>query len=129
MEVKARETVVLAVDQPALVQWYVDVLGFTITRAFSESYHYTNLRNTSGIELGIAVAEQMGVQPLPLRARHATVLLQFAVADVKGFLAHIEANGGAVTLGPSFDERFGFWYGGFTDPEGNPYWIYDENCP
>ena len=50
------------------------------------------------------------------------------MCDVTAFFAHLQASGGVVTFGPSFDKA-GFPFGGFTDPEGNPIWVVDKNCP
>jgi predicted enzyme related to lactoylglutathione lyase len=126
-EIRPREPVVLAADFEALVAWYRDVLGFTVVNLFDEGYHYCNLETPTGIELGIGSAEEAGVEPTD-RAGN-TVVLQFEVDDVRAFLAHVEEKGGSVTNGPSFDEKGGFWFGGFADPEGNPFWVVDANCP
>ena len=56
-------------------------------------------------------------------------MLQFEVEDVKAFFEHLTANGGVAVFGPSLDKEYNFWYGGFADPEGNPYWVVDVNCP
>jgi len=128
MEVRPREYVIIAADQPALVQWYVKVLGFRIVRQETEHYSYANLENDAGIQVGIADAKEMGVEPLADK-RNATVLMQFEVDDVQAFFDHLQEHGGVVTFGPSFDKGYGFYYGGFSDPEGNPYWVVDKNCP
>lgn len=127
IELRPRETVILASDYNKMVSWYRDTLGFAVTNDFSEDYHYCNLKTASGIQIGIASAAEMGVKPHD-RSRN-TVLLQFEVADVKTFFAHLERSGGSITFGPSFDEKGQFWYGGFSDLEGNPCWVVDENCP
>ena len=127
MELRPRETVILAEDYSALVAWYRDVLGFTVVRDFAEEYHYCNLETASGIQIGIGSCKEMGVEPTD-RSRN-TVVLQFEVDHVEEFFAHLKVNGGAITFGPSFDEKGGFWYGGFSDPEGNPCWVVDKNCP
>ena len=61
--------------------------------------------------------------------KNITVLLQFEVEDVKEFFSYLEKSGGVITFGPSFDKNDKFWYGGFEDPEGNPFWVVDKNCP
>ena len=127
MELHPRETVVLAEDFKAMVDWYRDVLGFEIDGLFEEDYRYCNLRNENGIRLGIGDAKEAGVEPED--RRNNTVVLQFQVRDVRGFLEYVSGKGGTVTLGPAFDEKGGFWYGRFTDREGNPFWVVDENCP
>ena len=45
--------------------------------------------------------------------------MQVDVDDVTAFFAHLQASGGVVTFGPSFDKA-GFPFGGFTDPRGQP---------
>lgn len=124
---RPRESVIHAVDFPAAVAWYRDVLGFNVIRMFDDDYDYANLENDAGIRLGIANASQMNVEPAD-RSRN-TVVLQFEVEDVGAFLDHVAANGGAKAFGPSFDSKGEFWYGGFTDFEGNPFWVVDRNCP
>lgn len=81
----------------------------------------------SGIKIGIADAKEMGVVPID-RSRN-TVVLQMEVDSVKDFFAHLEQPGRSITFGPSFDEKGAFWFGGFSDPEGNPCWVVDKNCP
>lgn len=127
MTLHPRETVILADDLEALVDWYQSVLGFRVTKRFEGEYHYCNLENESGIRLGIAAAQEMGVSPGDRQKN--TVILQFQVPDVRGFLEHVAAKGGAVTFGPSLDKKDDFWYGGFSDLEGNPCWVVDEKCP
>ncbi len=68
----------------------------------------------------------MGV--VPADRRHNTVVLQFEVDDVQDFLAGLNEAGAEIN-GPSFDQEGGFWFGGFSDPEGNPFWVVDKNCP
>ena len=127
MEIRPRETVILASDFPALMAWYQKAFGFEVLSLFEEDYHYCNLATPTGIQIGIASAKEMGVQAQD-RSRNS-VLLQFEVDDVKAFFAQLEAAGGTVTFGPSFDEKGRFWYGGIADPEGNPLWIVDKDCP
>jgi len=127
MDIQPREMVILADDFEALVAWYRDVLGFQVTKQFDEKYHYANLETASGIKLGIASAEEMGVTPGD-RNRN-TVVFQFAVENVKDFFAHVAANAGRATFGPAFNEKDEFWYGGIADPEGNPCWVVDMKCP
>jgi len=127
MKIYPRESVVLAEDYQAMVAWYQNVLGFKVTRLFEEEYHYCNLENENGIRLGIAHAREMGINPND--RKNNTVVLQLQVADVQSFLEHISKNDGTIAFGPSLDKKDGFWYGGFSDFEGNPYWVVDENCP
>jgi predicted enzyme related to lactoylglutathione lyase len=127
MKLVPRESVIFANDFQAMTKWYQDVLGFEVTQLFEGEYHYCNLENECGIRIGIAKAKEMNVSPKD--RRHNTVVLQFEVTDVKAFFDHVEKEGGAITFGPSFDSKDGFWYGGFQDLEGNPFWVVDENCP
>lgn len=123
---RPRESVILAEDPAALVAWYRDTLGFALVDSHEKDYHYYNLQTPSGIRIGIADAKEMGVEPTDRNLN--TVLLQFEVDDVQAFFAHLETAGGATLFGPNYDEE-GFWFGGFSDPEGNPCWIVDKNCP
>ncbi len=127
MEIRPRETVILAEDFDAMVAWYRDTLGFKVTDRFEDEFHYANLVTPSGIAIGIASAKEMGVEPAD-RTKN-TVLLQFEVEDVKAFFEQIGKSGATVTFGPSHSEKDDFWYGGFSDPEGNPVWVVDGNCP
>ena len=127
MEIRPRETVILAADYEALVAWYRDVLGFKVVQQFEEGYHYAYMETSSGIKIGIGSAEEMGVVPVD-RSKN-TVILQVEVDDVQHFFTHLEEKGGTATFGPSLDDKGKFWYGGFADPEGNPCWVVDKNCP
>ena len=70
MEIRPRETVILASDFSKLVDWYRDVLGFKVTKQFEADYHYCNLETGSGIRIGIASAEEMGGQTGRPRCQH-----------------------------------------------------------
>jgi predicted enzyme related to lactoylglutathione lyase len=127
MEIRSREPVILATDFSALVAWYRDALGFSVTKRFEDGFHYCNLESRSGGKIGIASAKEMGVDPADRSLN--TVVLQFEVDDVKAFFTHLEAAGGTIVSGPSFDAKDSFWFGGFSDPEGNPFWVVDKDCP
>lgn len=118
---------ILAADFDALVAWYRDALGLTVVKRFDEGFHYCNLESASGAKVAIASAREMGVEPAD-RSRN-TVVPQLEVDDVKAFLAHLAARGAKITGGPSFDAKGSFWFGSFSDPEGNPFWVVDRNCP
>lgn len=124
--ITARESVILAEKWDALVKWYTDVLGFTVDRTFDDQFHYANL-SIGALEIGIGSAAEMGVEPADRKKN--TVILQFEVPDVAEFFSYLKEHGGAVTFGPSFDPNGEFWFGGFEDPEGNPFWVVDQNCP
>jgi predicted enzyme related to lactoylglutathione lyase len=127
MEIRARESVIMAEDVKKLSAWYRDMFAFKEVLVEEEEYHYRHLRNDASLEIGIADAKQMGVQPGD--RKNNTVVLQIEVDDVKALFDYLEAKGGAVTFGPSFDKRGQFWFGGFSDPEGNPIWVVDKDCP
>ena len=127
IELRPREPVVLAEDFHGLVAWYRDVLGFRVRRVFEDGLHYANLETAAGIELGIGLASEVQTEPGDRAA--ATVILQFEAEDVQALLEHIDANGGSVTFGPSFNAEDGFWFGAFADPEGNRSWVVDGACP
>ncbi len=77
MEIYARESVILAEDFNAMVAWYEKVLQFKTIQLFESDYHYCNMKNKQGIEIGIADAKEMGVSPN--NRQNNTVLLQFQV--------------------------------------------------
>ena len=127
MEIRPRETVILAEDFSDLVAWYRDALGFTVIDLFEESFHYCNLETPTGIRLGIADAAEMDVVPKDRPSN--TVVLQFEVDDVQAFFGHLKQSGASITSGPLFNKEKEFWFGSFADPEGNPCWVVDKNCP
>ncbi|MAV36831.1 MAG: hypothetical protein CMJ59_15390 [Planctomycetaceae bacterium] len=127
LSIRPRETVILATDFSALVAWYRDVLGFTVVSTFEDAFHYYYLETPTGIKIGIASAQEMEVVPGDRSSN--TVILQFEVDDLHAFFADLKRAGGTVTFGPSQDKQGGFWFGGFSDPEGNPIWVVDKNCP
>lgn len=127
MELRPRETVILAEHYEPMVAWYRDVLCFRVVRKFEGAIRFANLETTTGIRIGIAPASESGVEPGD-RAR-ATVIPQVEVDDVRALLARVEHGGGSVPMPAAFDERDGFWFGAFADPEGNRFWVVDPNCP
>ncbi len=127
MQILPRESVIFAEDYDTMVAWYRDVLNLNVKSEASDDYHYTHFINDHGINLGIASASEMGINATEKDSN--SVRIQFAVEDVKAFFMHIESHGGSVSLGPSFDKKGQFWFGGFNDPEGNPFWVVDKNCP
>ena len=127
LEIRPRETVILATDFSALVSWYQEALGCTVVKLFEDGFHYCNLETSTGIRFGIADAAEMGVTPVD--RKNNTVVVQFEVDDVKEFFTQVEQTGATITNGPMFNKKDKFWFGGFADPEGNPYWVVDGNCP
>ncbi|MEM1249958.1 MAG: VOC family protein [Acidobacteriota bacterium] len=126
-ELRSREPVVLAENFDALVTWYQEALEFSVQSQHTEGFHYATMENSAGVRLGIASAREMGVEPHD--RTHASVVLQFEVDDVPAFLEHVGASGGTIASGPLRNERDGFWFGSFADPEGNSCWVVDRNCP
>ena len=118
IDIRARETVILAAGFSELVAWYRDVLGFSVVNLFEDGFHYCNLETPSGIKIGIADAQEMGV--VPGDRRNNTVVLQFEVDDVRELFAHLKQTGASITNEPTFNKQDGFWFGAFADPEGNP---------
>ena len=125
--IKPRETVILASDPRSLVDWYCETLGFEIKQQFTDDYTYFYLEHASGIRIGVASASEMGVKS-PNRPQN-TVILQIEVPEVAAFFTRVTDQGGAVTFGPNHDAKNDFWFGGVADPEGNPIWVVDPNCP
>ncbi len=113
--------VVLAEDYEGLRDWWIDVVGLELEYECTDGYHYAELAQDGHLVVGIADAEEMGATlPTP---RANAVIAQLRIDDVKAFLAGIEAKGGTVAFGPSFDEGGRFWYGSILDGEGNAVWV------
>jgi uncharacterized glyoxalase superfamily protein PhnB len=127
IEIRPRESVLLAENFKVLVAWYCEALGFSITSLFEDGFHFANLCTKSGIRIGIGATGEMGV--VPGERANATVLLQIEVDDVRAFLDHVGTSGGVVTMPAVHNPKDDFWFGGFADPEGNPWWVVDKNCP
>lgn len=119
-------SVILANDFEALRTWYKEMLGLSEKpRRDGAGYHYVELTNGREHVLGIASAEQMGIDLSSPRKNSA--IPQLCVPDVAELFERIAANGGKILFGPSVDEAFGgYTYGGFTDPEGNQVWVVDS---
>ena len=98
-----------------------------VTDTFDDEFHYCCLKTASGSKLGIAPAAGMRVVPGD-RSKN-TVLLQLEVDDLHELFAHLRQADTVITFGPSRDKQHGFWFSGFADPEGNPIWVVDKDCP
>ena len=85
------------------------------------------LETASGIKIGITPATEVRVVEGD-RSKN-TVLLQLEVDDLHELFAHLRQADTVITFGPSRDKQHGFWFGGFADPEGNPIWVVDKDCP
>ena len=129
MEIKIlpRETVLVAKNYQSLIDWYINNLNFKIINNFPD-IKYCYLETDSGIKIGIADMEELGNKNYSKRIMN-TVILQICTNDLKSLFKKIKKNGGSVLFGPSFDEGDKYWYGSFTDIEGNEIWVVDENCP
>jgi len=127
INIRPRELVILADDFTKLYTWYRDSLGFNVTKLFEDDFHYCNLETDSGIKIGIASAKEMDM--VPGKRANNTVVLQIEVDDLQELYAHLKENGITDLYGPFFDKKNGFWFGGFSDIEGNPCWVVDKNCP
>ncbi len=127
LKISPRESVIMATDFKTMVAWYTNVLGLKLVRLFEDHYNYAYLVSETGIRIGIADAKEMGVDSKD--RKNNSVVLQFEVKNVQEFFDYLKENGGTATFGPSHDKEHDFWYGGFTDIEGNPFWVVDEKCP
>jgi uncharacterized glyoxalase superfamily protein PhnB len=85
------------------------------------------METDSGIKIGIASAKEMDM--VPGKRANNTVVLQIEVDDLKELYTHMKEHGVTELNGPFFDKKNGFWFGGFSDVEGNPCWVVDKNCP
>ena len=127
IKIRPRETVIMADDFHGLVEWYRDVLGFKVTQLFTNGSHYANMATSTGIEIGIALVTEIGIEPG--NRTNNTVVLQIEVDDLPAFFEYIKETKGGVAFGPSFNEKDEFWFGSIADPEGNQIWVVDSNCP
>ena len=119
--VRPRELVLLARDFERLADWYVQALGFKVVARFDE-LPYVNLESEGGFRLGI------GTAPPEAPPAESTIVPQIETTDVTALLLGIHGAGGRVD-GPMRDPERGFLFGSFQDPEGNTWWVVDEQCP
>ena len=111
--------VVLAEDYEAVRDWWL-AIGLEMHREWPE-LPYADLALDGTVVLGISPAGSMEFDPPTPRTN--TTFPQFVTDDVEGFLATVAEHGGTVVFGPSYAEDGGYWYGAFTDIEGNSGWI------
>ena len=127
IKILPREIVLVAKNHQSLIDWYINNLNFKIVYN-NLDIKYCSLATDSGIKIGIADMESLGNESYSKRIMN-TVILQIATNDLKKLFKKIKNNGGSVLFGPSYDEGDKFWFGSFTDIEGNEIWVVDENCP
>ena len=127
IKILPRETVLVAKNYQSLIDWYVNNLNFKIVYN-NLDIQYCSLATDSGIKIGIAEMKSLGNENYSKRIMN-TVILQIATNDLENLFKKIKTNGGSILFGPSYDEGDKYWYGSFTDSEGNEIWVIDENCP
>jgi predicted enzyme related to lactoylglutathione lyase len=121
MSIRLLNAYILAENFDKLVSWYIDTFSLEKGLTSEEDYHSTELTKNGKFVIAFAEANEMGVKPaIP---RNNTVVVQFVVSDVAECLEGVKNGGGKVLFGPSFDKTGGFYYGGFSDIEGNQIWI------
>jgi predicted enzyme related to lactoylglutathione lyase len=123
MRLELLNAVILAEDYAALRDWYRAALGLDLKQEWSESYHYAELSRDGKLVVGIADAKEMGLDPIA--PRRNAIVAQFRVSDVPALCERVKEHEGTVLFGPSYEEKEGFSYCAFTDPEGNQLWAVD----
>jgi predicted enzyme related to lactoylglutathione lyase len=111
--------VVLADDYVAVRDFWIG-LGLEIDREWPH-LPYADLALDGQVVLGISPMGAMDFEPPTPRAN--TTFPQFVADDVEGFLQLVVERGGSIVFGPSFADDGGYWYGSFSDIEGNPAWV------
>ena len=121
MKLRLLNAVILAQDYEKVRDWWIEVVGLELKQEWSKEYHYAELAKDGKFVVGIASAKEMGAEPMT--PRQNGVVPQLQVEDCRAFLEQVKARGGDVPFGPSFDKVEKFWFGGFSDAEGNPVWV------
>ena len=122
MKLRLANCVILAEDYETLRDWWMSAVDLDLKQEWSDDYHYAELAFGGVDVVGIADATEMGAEP---RApRQNTAIPQLRCDDVEGLLARVKTHGGTVLFGPTLQEQEGFWYGAFSDPEGNQVWVF-----
>ena len=124
MDIRLINTVILANDYWALVEWYKKTLDLEVKLEADKDYHYTDLAKNGQLIVGICPASEMGHSPTT--PRNNSTLLQISTDDIHALFAKVKENSGAVQFGPSVDKNDGFTFGSFLDPEGNPVWVMEN---
>lgn len=124
MDIHLLNPVVLAEDYEKLIDWYVKTFNLNIQSQTKDGESYTELEYSGKLVVGIAKAEEMGVQPITPRSN--TVIIQLAVSDIQTLFDNVRKTGGRILFGPSVDEKGGYVYGGCADIEGNHIWIVEK---
>lgn len=124
MDIHLLNPVVLAEDYEKLIDWYVKTFNLNIQSQTKDGESYTELEHSGKLVVGIAKANEMGVQPIAPRSN--TVIIQLAVSDIQTLFDNVRKTGGRILFGPSVDEKGGYVYGGCADIEGNHIWIVEK---
>jgi len=124
MNISLLNPVVLAEDYGKLIDWYVTTFDLNLQSQTEEGESYTELEHSGKLVVGIAKANEMGVQPTTPRSN--TVIIQLAVSDIRTLFDNIRKTGGRILFGPSVDEKGGYVYGGCADIEGNHIWVVEK---
>ena len=124
MNISLLNPVVLAEDYGKLIDWYVTTFDLNLQSQTEEGESYTELEHSGKLVVGIAKANEMGVQPATPRSN--TVIIQLAVSDIRTLFDNIRKTGGRILFGPSVDEKGGYVYGGCADIEGNHIWVVEK---
>jgi len=125
METIFLNAVILAADYENLVEWYQNTFELDIGTNVDEDYHYTELTRAGKLVISIADAREMGV--IPSEPRNNSLIIQLSLSNINEAFERIKNNGGKILFGPSFDKKWGFYYGGFNDIEGNQVWAIENN--
>ncbi len=115
---------ILAEDFKKLSGWYEKTFELDRGLTVEEDYLSMELRKNGKFVIAFADSKEMGITPY--YDRQNTVIAQLAVSNVKECLERVSQCGGKALFGPSFDETGKFYYGGFSDIEGNQIWVVQE---
>ena len=121
MKLRLLNVVILPEDYPKLVDWYIKALGLEIQEEWTANYHYAELSYDKQLVVGITPAKEMDMTPP--KPRNNAAIMQLVVSDIQAFFKRLEAHGGTLVFGPSFEESEGFYYGAVNDIEGNQIWV------
>lgn len=124
MNISLLNPVVLAENYEELIDWYVKTFDLNVICQTKEGENYAELEHSGRLVVGIAKADEMGVEPTT--PRNNSVIIQLAVSDIKTLFDNVRKTGGRILFGPSLDEKGGYVYGGCADIEGNQIWVVEK---